>query len=152
MLGMQQKSIEQILYTLFQRKHMVDPSAAEIMQKKPELFINTPAREVNLVVTSLRSLGLTDGVEYKDIFAAADKAGLILCPPEVGPLLRLNYDQPFEETLVVGMQPIEDNDDLPSVFTVHHWEWGQALGADCCGMSNVEDDWHADSDWIFMIP
>jgi hypothetical protein len=60
-------------------------------------------------------------------------------------------DQPYEETLVIAMQPLEDNDGLPCVFTVHHWDWGMALGATCCGISNVEDEWHADSDWVFMI-
>ncbi|MDJ1468688.1 hypothetical protein [Xanthocytophaga flava] len=49
------------------------------------------------------------------------------------------------------MQPIKDEDGLPSVFTVHHWDWGIGLGIACCGRSNIEDDWHADSDWVFVV-
>jgi hypothetical protein len=60
-------------------------------------------------------------------------------------------EQPYGETLVIGMNPIKDQDGLPSVFTVHQWDWGIGLGADCCGRSNLEDDWHADSDWIFCV-
>jgi hypothetical protein len=49
-----------------------------------EFTVEASAREVKLVVTSLRSLGLADGTCYNDIFAAAKKAGLQLCPAEVG--------------------------------------------------------------------
>lgn len=97
-------------------------------------------------------MGLPDGTCYQDIFTAAQNNCLSFCPAEVGLQLPLNYmDQPFEETLVIGMQPQEDNDGLPSVFTVHHWDWGMALGAACAGISNVQDEWHADSEWVFMI-
>ncbi|BAV04865.1 hypothetical protein FLA_0865 [Filimonas lacunae] len=60
-------------------------------------------------------------------------------------------DQPYEETLVIAMQPIPDSDNLPSVFAVCHWDWGIGLSSACCGISDMEDDWHADSDWVFMV-
>ncbi|WP_343691321.1 hypothetical protein [Chitinophaga sp.] len=136
---------------LSQKKYSLDPDAFDIIQKPPFTISSLP-QTVQLVMTSLRSLGLPDGTCYRDIFTAAQNAGLHLCPPEIGLQLQLHYmDQPFEETLVIGMQPLEDNDGLPSVFTVHHWDWAVALGAACCGMSNVEDEWHADSNWVFMI-
>ena len=136
---------------LSQKVYRLDPDAFDIIQK-PTFAISAVPQTVELVVTSLRSLGLPDGTCYHDIFAAAKNAGLHLCPAEVALQLRLQYmDQPYAETLVIAMQPLEDNDDLPSVFTIHHWDWGLALGATCCGKSNVEDEWHADSDWVFMI-
>mgnify|MGYP000468107047 CR=1 FL=1 len=134
-----------------QKKYSIDPDAFDIIQKTA-FSISEVSKTVQLVITSLRSLGLPDGTCYHDIFAAAQNAGLNLCPAEVGLQLRLHYmDQPFEETLVIGMQPLEDNDGLPCVFTVHHWDWGMALGACCCGISDVVDEWHADSNWVFMI-
>jgi hypothetical protein len=136
---------------LSQKMYRLDPDAFDIIQK-PVFAISAFPQTVQLVITSLRSLGLPDGTCYQDIFAAAKNAGLHLCPAETGLQLRLHYmDQPYAETLVIAMQPLEDNDGLPCVFTVHHWDWGMALGATCCGISNVEDEWHADSDWVFMI-
>jgi hypothetical protein len=135
---------------LSQKIYRLDPDAFYIIQK-PAFTISAFTQTVQLVVTSLRLLRLPDGTCYQDIFAAAKNAGLHLCPAEVGLQLRLHYmDQPYAETLVIAMQPLEDNDGLPSVFTVHHGDWGLGLGAACCGISNVEDEWHADSDWDFM--
>lgn len=136
---------------LSQMIYSLDPDAFDIIQK-PAFTISAYPQTVQLVVTSLRSLGLPDGTCYRDIFAAAKNAGLLLCPAEVGLQLRLHYmDQPYVETLVIAMQPLEDNDGLHCVFTVHHGDWGLGLGAACCGISNFEDDWNADSDWVFMI-
>jgi hypothetical protein len=134
-----------------QKQYSLEPSAMDILQSS-EFTVEASAREVKLVVTSLRSLGLADGTCYNDIFAAAKKAGLQLCPAEVGLQLRLQYmEQPYRETLVIAMSPIMDSDELASVFTVHHWEWGLCLGGCCCGISNNEDEWHADSDWVFIV-
>jgi hypothetical protein len=134
-----------------QKIYRLEPDALDILQK-PEFTISAMRREAKLVVTSLRSLGLPDGTCYNAIFAAAEKAGLQRCPAEVGLQLRLQYmEQPYRETLVIAMEPILDNDELASVFTVHHGNWGLCLGACCCGISNNEDEWHADSDWVFIV-
>ncbi|SFM86180.1 hypothetical protein SAMN05428949_1082 [Chitinophaga sp. YR627] len=142
--------VQQLAASLKAHKHMIDPSPWHIMHT-PEFSTGHISSEIALIRTTLRALGLEDGVSYADIFAAAEKAGLALCPPELGPRLRLAYDQPYEETLVIAMTPIKDEDNLPSVFTVHHWDWGQGLGACCCGKSDIEDDWHADSEWVFRL-
>lgn len=134
-----------------QKRYSLEPSGMDMVQHV-DFTVEASPREVKLVVTSLRSLGLPDGTCYADIFAAAEKAGLKLCPAEVGLQLRVQYmDQPYEETLVIAMQPIMDTDELASVFTVHHWDWGLCLGGCCCGVSNNEDEWHADSDWVFVV-
>src|SRR5690349_3275843 len=84
---------------LSQKMYSLDPDAFDIIQK-PAFTISVFPQAVQLVVTSLRSLGLPDGTCYNDIFAAAKNAGLHLCPAEVGLQLRLHYmDQPYEETL-----------------------------------------------------
>ena len=142
--------VEKLETALNKNKHMIDP-AAEHMMHAPEFNTGHIASEIPLVRVTLGELWLEDGVGYADIFAAAERVGLKLCPPELGPRLRLEYDQLYEETLVVAMVPIKDEDDLAAVFTVHHWDWGQGLGGACCGISNNEDEWHADSGWIFMF-
>lgn len=134
-----------------QGRYGLDPDALYIIQQD-SFATSSSLQSIQLTVITLRSLGLPDGTCYEDIFKAAQHAGLRLCPAEVGLQLRLQYmDQPYGETLVIGMQPLHDCYQLPSVFTVHHWDWGIGLGACCCGESNVEDEWHADSDWVFMI-
>ncbi len=134
-----------------QQEYSLDPGAFDLLQH-PDFSMSQAPSQRKLVLTTLEALGLSDGTCYDEIFAAARNAGLLLCPAEVGLQLRLQYmKQPYGETLVIAMNPIEDEDGLPSMFTVHHWDWGIGLGADCCGRSNLEDDWHADSDWIFYI-
>lgn len=142
--------VEKLVAALNNNRHMIDP-APEHMMHTPEFNAGHIAAEMVLTRVTLRELGLEDGVGYADIFAAAERAGLKLCPPELGPRLRLEYDQPYEETLVIAMVPIKDEDELASIFTVHHWDWGQGLGGACCGISNNEDEWHADSEWIFIL-
>jgi hypothetical protein len=61
------------------------------MLQRLEFTVEASPREVKLVVTSLQSLGLPDGTHYRDIFTAAKKAGLQLCPAEVGLQLRVQY-------------------------------------------------------------
>ena len=129
----------------------VEPAADDLM-RKPEFTVSDKETFVDLVRISLRELGLKDGAMYKEIFAKAEERGLRLCPAEVGPQLRLQYlDQPEGEKLVIGMRPLNDGDSLPCVFTVgHSKEWGLILGAAAASKSGIEDDWHADSEWVFI--
>jgi hypothetical protein len=143
--------VERLVTALKENKHMIDPSPWHIMHT-PEFKMGHIASEIALVRITLRDLELEDGVGFADIFAAAEKVGLKLCPPELGPRLRLAYNQPYEETLRFAMAPIKDEDELPSVFIINHLCLGQVLGAMYCGISNNEDEWHADSEWIFRLP
>lgn len=44
-----------------------------------------------------------------------------MCPPEVGPQLRLQYtDQPKLESIQIGMEPQVDSEDHESEFRVVH--------------------------------
>lgn len=77
--------------------------------------------EVELVVASVAELGFKDGATRKDIYVRAQELGLDLCPPEVGPQLRLQYtDQPKGEWLVIAMEPITDSDGSLNLFSVVH--------------------------------
>ena len=76
---------------------------------KPAFSVVTEKTDVNLVVVSVADLGFKDGATLKDIYATAKKRGLELCLSEVGPQLRLQYkDQPKDEWLVIGMEPITE--------------------------------------------
>lgn len=88
---------------------------AQDLLNSPKLTITEQREEIELVVRTVADLGLSDGATTEEVYAAAKKQGLELCPPEVGPLLRLRSDT---ETrlgvfLVVAMEPITDSFGLP---------------------------------------
>ena len=76
--------------------------------------------DVDLLVISVAELGFgPDGAALRDIYARAGTFGLELCPPEVGPILRLNYlDQPLGEFLHVAMRPVATYDGELVDFTL----------------------------------
>jgi len=54
-------------------------------------------------------------------YAAAEKQGLLICPPSVGPQLRIEYeDQPENEVIFIAMKPILDYEEIPRVFRLEH--------------------------------
>jgi len=80
---------------------------------------------IKLVFISLANLGLSTklnkikGIEYEEICEQAKQFGLSLCPPEIGPQLRLQYsNQPKGEWIVIATEPIIDSDDIPKLFVV----------------------------------
>jgi hypothetical protein len=72
-----------------------------------EFTCATKETDVDLVVLSVAELGFKDGAKHSEICVRALKMGLLLCPVEVGPALRLTYkDQPRGEWLIIAMNPI----------------------------------------------
>jgi len=62
-------------------------------------------------------LGFTREPTTDEIYAKAKELGLELCPAEVGPHLRLQYEnQPSREWLYIAMQQISDRGGAPGVF------------------------------------
>src|ERR1051326_3188727 len=90
--------------------------------------------------------------KYPTITQIVEKAkelGLGLCPAEVGPQLREQYqDQPMDEWLYVGMEPITDRGGFPGVFRVERSEGGLWLHGSWAGPSS---DWSPDSAFVFCL-
>jgi hypothetical protein len=96
---------------------------------RPAFALNRTRTEVDLVVFSVFELGFgKQGAPLKDIYARAKSLGFALCPPEVGPQLRLQYlEQPPGEVLHIAMEPIAKYDgDLVSL-ALENGEWGLVL-------------------------
>lgn len=73
-----------------------------------------------LVIVKVSDMGLSDYPTTREIYARAKQFGLALCTPDIGPELRLQYDeQPEGEYLYVGMEPVLASDGYPSVFCVY---------------------------------
>jgi len=106
--------------------------------------------EIDLVVVSNDDLGVKKGAYFKDTYKRALELGLVLCPNEVGPQLRLQYtDQPMGEWLLIAMDPIEDSDGDLSVFRVGR----DGVGAWLFGYyGHSGRRWSADSRFVFALP
>lgn len=104
--------------------------------------------EVNLVRVSSSELGFPKGAARQQIYDRAKELGLDLCPPEVGPQLRLQYKgQPKGEWLTIGMKPITDSDDNLMLFSVV--DGGDDLWLSCC-CGGPDDFWYWGDDWVFL--
>ena len=109
---------------------------------------STKETEVDLVVVSVAELGFPNGATRQEIYRKAQELGLILCPPEVGPQLRLQYpDQPLNERLLIGMEPITDSDGFPEVFGVERPGDGSRL---YCYYSDAGNFCFGDRRWGFV--
>ena len=117
---------------------------------KPEFTVIARETEVDLVKVTVGDLGFKDGARRDQIYDRAKELGLELCPPEVGPQLRLQYkDQPLNEWILIGMEPIRHSDGDLNVFNVEHRGGGLWLDGD---FDNPDDVWYADSRWVFVRP
>ena len=122
--------------------------ANDILGKPDFSVAATKEIEVDLVVVSVAELGFPDGATRKQIYAKAQELGLELCPPEVGPQLRLQYkDQPNGEWLLIGMEPISVSDGNLDVFGVERLGVARWL----LGFYDRTDDvWPGGYRWVFL--
>ena len=75
--------------------------------------------DVDLVDVSVHDLGFKEGALYSQICEKALAMGLELCPAEVGPALRLAYEnQPRGERLIVATKPFTELGDDLDLFSM----------------------------------
>jgi len=104
---------------VLKEKNIKVSSWAEDIMAKLEFIVATKEMNQKLIILSVADLGFKDGAKIKDIYERAKKLGLELCPPEVGPQLRLQYsDQPIGEWVLTAMKPIIDSDGYLYVWYV----------------------------------
>lgn len=110
--------------------------------------VATKETEVDLVVVSVAELVFPNGATRQEIYQRAQQMGLELCPPEVGPQLRLQYkDQPNGDRLLIGMEPITGSGGNLGVFCVGRdddelWLYGYDGYPDFF--------WHGYYRWVFL--
>ena len=116
----------------------------------PGFVVAAGGVEVDLVKVTVGELGFKDGARRDQIYARAKELGLELCPPEVGPQLRLQYkDQPNGEWIIIGMKPIRHSDGNLSVFNVEHNDRGQWLDGNGGSPDYISS---AGNRWLFVRP
>ena len=101
-------------------------------------------KQYDLVKFTVTQLGLPSGTTTSEIYARAEELGLKLCPPEIGPQLRLVY--PRNEWLIIAMKQITDRRGRPRVFYLISDElYLSARGAES------SDEWDAGSGFVFRL-
>lgn len=101
-----------------------------------------------VVILSVADLGFPEGALTRELLGSAQdqdllgqpapftggigrQLGLELCMPDVGPALRLQYeDQPLGERIYVAMAPITTPDGDPRVFVIVNGPDGLSLDAE----------------------
>lgn len=129
----------------------VSDPAFELLGK---LELNKPRETLALVLKSQEDLGLSPPNSLDEIYQAGLDCGYELCPPELAPYLRVEYqDQPKVENLVVAMEPIERTSSVggASLFMLHRH--GGALGL-CTVIyyrdSRLASRWHKAYKFVFV--
>lgn len=103
---------------------------------------------VELVLVTVAELGFKNGVRW-DLYKPVEKLGLELCPPEVGPQLRLQYlDQPNKEWINVAMKPFLDSGGNLKVFSVVRDDFKLCLFSDGGYPGQF---WYPDSQWVWVL-
>lgn len=117
---------------------------------KPAFTLASEPTEVDLVVRSVKELGFEGNATYAQICAKAVELGLELCPAEVGPALRLAYnDQPRDEWLRIAMEAITGSGGDRRIFDVGHD--GDGLWLDWNG-GHPGSVWDPDFRFVFVLP
>ena len=104
---------------------------ARSMLQKPEFTIINKPEKINLIKLKVQDLGFEKNPTTEQIYKRAEELGLELCPPEIGPHLRLNYQTVFKreqvkgEWLRIGMKQITDSYGNPGVFDVFRGDDGR---------------------------
>lgn len=122
--------------------------------------------KLDTVQLSVAALGFSEGALTREIIGSerdrdlfgnsapftggrGNQLGLKLCPPNVGPHLRLQYtDQPPGERLYVAMKPITAADGEPRIFVVAHDSAGLSLDA---ARARSDDKWEPDDTFVFCL-
>jgi len=115
---------------------------------KPAFTTATEETEVDLVRVAVAELGFKKGARRDQIYERANEFGLELCPAEVGPQLRLQYqDQPNKEQILIGMEPIIVSDGTPRAFGIESLDSELWLSA---YYGSPGRDWDAEHQWVFV--
>jgi len=124
----QHRGVDAIRNALDKARIAIGESADEVLGR-PAFNFSRERHELELVLVSVAQLGFgPNGATLADIHARAQALGLVLCPEEVGPQLRLQYrNQPVGEFLHIAMKPQRTYHGAPINFSLANSGAGLAL-------------------------
>lgn len=125
---------------------LVSSYAESVLNKMEKLKSN---EKVDLVSFSVAQLGFEGNATTDQIYAKAEELGLELCPPQVGPELRLTYkDQPYNDYLRIAMKQITDSGGYPHVFGLDRDGGGLWLDD---SWAKPDGEWYPGRKFVFRI-
>jgi hypothetical protein len=102
--------------------------AADEILGRPAFPYMRGKTDLELTVVSAAELGVESESALADVYNRARQLGLVLCPAEVGPQLRLDYrDQPLGESLIIAMEPVNTYNGDPTILSLVNFGTGLAL-------------------------
>ncbi len=143
------KTVEELLVELKKQKINISPDA-ESMLKSDKFIVSERSENFTLVRLKVRDLGFTREPTTDEIYAKAKSLGLELCPAEVGPHLRLQYqDQPLGEWFYVAMKQLIARGVIPSVFELGRDDDGLWLRSS--PWADPGSHWNLGSEFVFAL-
>lgn len=123
---------------------------AKDMLKNKKEFIATPdSVDMTLIRLTVADLGFKSSATIDQIYKRAEELGLELCPSDVGPTLRLQYqNQPLREWTYIGMKQIAASDGYPYVFLLGRNDDGLWLSN---GWARPDFGWDPHSRFVFRL-
>lgn len=143
------KSSQELTNELKQADINIGSYAESMLKNKKEFIPTNEPTDMTLIRLSVADLGFRSIPTTSEIFTRAEELGLELCPSDVGPSLRLQYqDQPLEEGFSIGMKPISVSGGVPNVFYLARDDDGLWLDGYWAGPGR---GWSADSKFAFRL-
>ncbi len=123
---------------------------AKFMMNSKDFKTQKKSEQANLVRLKVRDLFGNQSATTDEIFKKAAEVGLELCPPEVGPHMRLNYkNQPLGEWFRIAMKQISGPVGNPYVFDLERISDGVWLDSD---WAEPGRRWDSDFEFVFRLP
>ncbi|OGN00615.1 MAG: hypothetical protein A3B91_02260 [Candidatus Yanofskybacteria bacterium RIFCSPHIGHO2_02_FULL_41_29] len=142
------KSKEELKKELAMKNIKVTSYATSVMDGN-NFTIKESSEKLELVRLTVKDLGFSNSATTQEIFDKAKTLGLDLCPAEVGPNLRLQYEnQPLGEWVYVAMKPITDSGGNPRVFNLVRDVDGLWLHG---YWANPDSRWRPGSEFVFCL-
>jgi hypothetical protein len=130
------------------REHKVQLNkAAEVLFEDPRFAPSCACEVVDIVSRSVADLGFREGATYGQLAARASASGLVECPRELGPHLRLQFVDQADGAdgyamsrgraprgaVTIASPPLDDRDETPKGFYLRrvdgvswlrgYWSW-----------------------------
>ena len=133
------RSGEEYLKALQEKGYEVYKYAKDLLNQLTDI----PEEQVRLKKVTVEDLGFSSRVTLKEIHEAAEKKGLKLCPPWVGPQYRMQCKD--DERTTIGMEPMTAPYGAAYLFHVDRGGSGRWLLSDYTSLR-----WNPDSKFLFV--
>lgn len=123
---------------------------AEDMMRNPDFATLQTAQMHDIVRLKVDDIVLSSDYPTTDqLYKRAQELGLELCPPELGPQLRLQHkDQPTGDHYWIGMKQITGSRGFSGIFALEHYGDGVWLRSDWVF---PESEWNLENEFVFSL-